>query len=1278
MATSNIKTPESFNFSKPEEFDKWIKRFDRYLQAANVTQNARKVNTLIYCLGPQAEDVLSTFGLTPQQLVTYDAVRDRFERYFCVRKNVIFERARFNKRVQQQGEPVEDFIMDLYRLVENCEYGVMSDDLLRDKIVVGILDNELSEKLQLDDQLTLEKALSQVRSKELIAKQSALLREQPIAAQADYVKSRNRQASNANRQKSNASRRTSNDKSKTCSRCGKPSHPVKECPAKDAKCGKCRKVGHWQKFCRTRMTSLKEIHEDSSEDEEHFMGELATLGELSDDYTIELSLNNRHVTFKIDSGADVSAIPPRVAGNVQKLSKPDRMLCSAGGQQLAVLGMFKAELTHDNGDSTCTNIYVVKNLKTPLLGKPAIRGLNLLKRINVVTGSEQMKEKVMKDFPQLFTGLGEMKGEYKIELKPNAQPFAVNAPRRIALPMLKGVKQTLDNMEKQGVIRKLGPNEISQYLSPIVAIPKSNGKVRVCVDYTELNKNVMRPKYELPTVDDTLAKIGQGAVFTKLDANSGFFQIKLAKESQILTSFITPWGRYCNLRLPFGITSGPECYQDKVNAAIDGTENTACLMDDIAISSPDAESHEKYLYPVLRKLQDAGVTLNPDKCEFMKPSITFVGHTVSKAGISADPEKVRAIKDMPPPQNVTDVRRFMGMVNQLGKFSAKLADLSAPIRVLQSEKIAWYWGPEQQAAFKAVKHEICSPSVLAAYDPSYETKIRSDSSKNGYGAVLLQRKSANEDFRPVSFASKSLSPTEQRYSIIEKEAGAIVFACTKFEKYILGMENVLIETDQKPLVALLGNKPVNTIPPRITRFRLSLMRYNYTIAHVPGKHMYMSDCLSRASVKDRTNTVLTQECEVYINALLTNLPCTDRRLDSIKEAQHDDEICLQLMQYTQGGWPNASDVPAVMKPYYQFRDELSVCNNILLKGDRLVIPTCQRIEMLELLHVGHLGILKCQQRAQSSVWWPGLSKQIEHMVKNCATCARNSPDQAEPLMPTTLPDRPFQKVAADICELNNNKYLVMVDYYSKYIEFALLRNMTSSELIRNLKSCMSRHGIFEVLVTDNQFATADMAEFSATYGFTHITSSPRYARSNGCAENAVKQFKQLLKKNSDPYLALLTYRATPQHNGLSPAEMCMGRRLRTQLPQAPHMLKPANPEVHVRIREKDEIYKSKMAANYNKRHRARELVPLQPGDTVVVRDQNQQGIVQAPAENAPRSYIVKTPTSDIRRNRRALIKLPRATDEGTHRMPEKPQPTRPTRTRQQPQRYSEYIPWKAL
>ena len=1278
---SSIKAPEAFNFQQPEEFQKWIRRFDRYLQAANLTSAARKTSTLVYCLGPQAEDVLSTFNLTAQQQNDYDVVRTNFLRYFNVRKNVIFERARFNLRMQQEGESAEQFIMNLYQLIEHCEYGAMTDELLRDKIVIGILDKELSKKLQLDDQLTLEKALTQVRSKELVQKQSDLLRTDPVA-RADAVKSANpRRRQNTHTR----NKREQRDHQKSCTRCGREAHKIKNCPAKDATCKKCHRKGHWHQHCMTKMTSLKEVEQDS-DDDEHFMGTISSIGELSkhDDYTIQLGMHDGHVTFKIDSGADVSAISPRdhkrVASNVA-LQKPDRILCSAGGQQLAVLGKFQAELKNSNGDSTVTDVYVVNKLKTPLLGKPAIRGLNLLKRVNAVTDSEQFKAKVMADFPKLFTGLGEMQGEYKIELKPNSKPHAVNAPRRIALPMLKGVKAALEKMEEQGVIRKLGPNETSPYLSPIVTVLKSNGKVRVCVDYTELNKNVMRPYYELPTVDDTLVQFGKGSVFSKLDANSGYFQIKLAKESQLLTSFITPFGRYCSMRLPFGITSGPECFQYKVNTIIDGLDNTACLMDDIAVASSDAQSHEQQLYAVLRKLQEAGVTLNPEKCEFMKPAITFVGHTITKSGISADPEKVRAITDMPQPQDVSDVRRFNGMINQLGKFSSRLAELSAPLRALMSDKNAWYWGPAQQAAFEAVKQEICSPRVLAAYSPNHETKIRSDSSKNGYGAVLLQRESAQQEFKPVCYASKALTSAEQNYSIIEKEAGAIVFACTKFEKYILGMENVRIETDQKPLVSLLGSKAVNALPPRITRFRLALMRFNYTIAHVPGKEMYMSDCLSRASVKDSTSNVLTQECEAYVNALLSNMPCTDRRLEQLKELQHDDEICIQLMQYIKDGWPEASDIKTVLKPYYQFRHEMSVCNGILLKSDRIVVPTAMRLEMLDLLHVGHLGISKCHQRALSSVWWPGLSKQIEHMVKNCATCARNAPDQAEPLMTTPLPDRPFQKVAMDICDIKGKKYLVLVDYYSKFIEFAHLRDMTIPVVISHVKSIMSRHGIFETLVSDNQFATSEMAQFSADYGFTHVTSSPRYARSNGCAENAVKQFKLLMKKNDDPYLALLTYRTTPQHNGLSPSEMCMGRRLRTQLPQAPHMLLPANRDTHVRIREKDEIYKHKMAVNYNRRHRARDLPPLQQGDRVVIRDQNQQGIVQQPAINAPRSYVVKTPTSDIRRNRRALIKLPDATAANNQSLPAdstEHNKARPARMRHQPQRYGDYIPWKAL
>ena len=1273
MATS-LNLPEKFNFGKPEEWPRWVQRFERYIAVAKITDQEQKINTMIYAMGQNAEDILLMFGLSAENGKKYDVVRQKFDDHFMVRRNTIYERARFNSRNQGETESIETFITDLYRLVQTCDYGDKEEEFLRDRIVVGIADRDFSLRLQMDDKLTLQTCLAKVRSKELISKQASMLNDSTKQlSRADAVHSTRRDGRHdAPQQSSGKKKKKPRKKITSCYRCGKEPHKFVNCPAKDSKCSKCGNVGHWQQFCNTKM-KVKEVVEDEYSDV--FLGEIVTVGTVDSDFDINLTVNEAPIKFKIDCGADVSVIShgdyKRIADGI-KLLPADKILVGANGQPLEVMGCFECKIENTNSDSCMQKLYVVPKLRNALLGKPAIKALNLLQRTNAVSDTTSFKDKVLRTFPKLFKGLGTLPGEYEITLKPDAKPFSINAARRIAQPLLPKVKQALDSMEAAGVIRKLGPNEVTPYLSPIVVVPKPNGKMRVCVDLSELNKHIERPRYELPTVDETLAKIGSGTVFTKLDANSGFFQIKLADSSQLLTSFLTPWGRYCHLRCPFGITSGPEYFQNQMHQSLDNAPNTACLMDDICVSSPDIESHEKYLFPVLQKLQDSGVTLNPEKCEFLTTSLTFVGHTIDKDGISADPKKVKSIKEMRRPSNITELRRFMGMVNQLGKFSNRLAELSAPLRGLLSSKNEWIWGPEQDTAFEFVKTEICSPRVLAAYNPNFETKIRSDASKNGYGAVLLQRSSPEHEFKPVYFASKSLTPAEQNYSIIEKEAGAIVYACTKFDKYILGMTDLKIETDQKPLVSLLGKQSLDKLPPRIVRFRLALMRYNFSISHVPGKEMHTSDCLSRASITDSTGSVLVQECEEYVNALLSNLPCTDRRLDMIKECQHDDEICLKLLTFTRSGWPERSDIPQVLQPYYQFRDEFTVCNGLLLKCDRIVIPTCLRVEMLDLLHQGHFGVEKCRKRALVSIWWPGLSKQIEEMVRSCATCARNQPDQAEPLMPTPLPDRPFQRLAADICQLDSKLYLVIVDYYSKYIEFAYLKDMTSQTLIKHLKSCMSRHGICETLVTDNQFATAEMADFSAEWGFTHITSSPRYARSNGMAENAVKQFKNLLKKNQDPHLALLIYRATPQHNGLSPAEMCMSRKLRTTLPQAPNMLKPfTSNEKQEEIRAKDDEYKLKMKINYDTRHRARELPPLQPGDNVIVRDRREEAVVKSPARHSPRSYVVTTPSgNDIRRNRRDIIHIPPGNNTNT--------PARPARERRPPSLFGAPIPWDAV
>jgi hypothetical protein len=275
-------------------------------------------------------------------------------------------------------------------------------------------------------------------------------------------------------------------------------------------------------------------------------------------------------------------------------------------------------------------------------------------------------------------------------------------------PLLPKVKQELEHMENLGVIRRLDDDEVTEYLSPMVVVPKKNGRVRICVDLTKLNENVMRPRHQLPSVDETLARLGQGKIFSKLDANSGFFQIPLAKQSQILTSFLTPFGRYCHTRLPFGITSGPEFFQQKMDAIVKDLPQASCLIDDIAIASPDsdAESHRTRLYPVLQRLQDAGVTLNREKCEFFASGVTFVGHRITGAGIKADDKKVTAVRDMPQPQNITDLRPFLGLCQQLAKFSHKLASLMEPLRALLSSKNEFLWCESHTHAFKTLKPSL--------------------------------------------------------------------------------------------------------------------------------------------------------------------------------------------------------------------------------------------------------------------------------------------------------------------------------------------------------------------------------------------------------------------------------------------------------------------------------------------------------------------------------------------------------------------------------------------
>ena len=372
-------------------------------------------------------------------------------------------------------------------------------------------------------------------------------------------------------------------------------------------------------------------------------------------------------------------------------------------------------------------------------------------------------------------------------------------------------------------------------------------------------------------------------------------------------------------------------------------------------SSDETAAHEEVLFPVLQKLQDAGVTLNPDKCEFMKDTVTFVGHTLSQKGIQPEQRKVQAILEMDAPKDIHELRRFLGMVNQMGKFSPNITDLTQPLRELLS-KNSWSWGPPQDSAFCHIKVELSSLTVLAMYDASRETKISADASSYGLGAVLLQKH--DDQWRPVYFASRSMTATEQRYAQEEKEALAATWACSKFDEYLVGLD-LIIETDHKPLVALLERKSLEDVPPRIMRFRLRLMRYRYKVIHIAGKEMYTADTLSRATGNIAARS-LRADVEAFVYSIMSNLPATEHRLEEIREAQHDDEVCAKIREYTLGGWPDRHKVCSSLKPYLPYASEFTVQDGLLMKGDRIIIPASMRLEMLERIHHGHLGIVKCR------------------------------------------------------------------------------------------------------------------------------------------------------------------------------------------------------------------------------------------------------------------------------------------------------------------------------
>ncbi|CAI5638740.1 unnamed protein product [Oreochromis niloticus] len=426
-ATFSIQPPEPFDFSKPHEWTRWVRRFERFRQASNLSASSEEnqVNTLIYCMGDEADDVLRGLKLSDVDQRDYAKVRDSFHNFFIVRKNV-YERARFNMRKQEPNETVDAFVTALHALAEHCNYGPLHDELIRDRIVVGLADTRLSERMQMEKDLDLDKAINMARQSEEIKKQQSALRSETNVMQVN-AKTVDRVIQKHDKTKFNmfknktvkTQQQYSKRQSNKCYKCGGSPHPKLECPANDAKCHLCGKKGHYQRVCRQSKT-VQSIEEE--EEQGFFLGSVSSDGQA---WTAIIQVKDAKIAFKLDTGADVTVIADsdlsKIFANEHRpvLQQPEKPLLGPGKTPLDVAGFTKLQLNY-RAKQTTEKVYVVRNLSTLLLGLPAITALGLLVRVDAVS-----MDTLKTTYPKLCNGLGKVQRAYHIKVKPNAVPVDI-------------------------------------------------------------------------------------------------------------------------------------------------------------------------------------------------------------------------------------------------------------------------------------------------------------------------------------------------------------------------------------------------------------------------------------------------------------------------------------------------------------------------------------------------------------------------------------------------------------------------------------------------------------------------------------------------------------------------------------------------------------------------------------------------------------------------------------------------------------------------------------
>ena len=774
--------------------------------------------------------------------------------------------------------------------------------------------------------------------------------------------------------------------------------------------------------------------------------------------------------------------------------------------------------------------------------------------------------------------------------------------------------------------------------------------VRPVCDLRLLNNAVKRPTQVFPTGNDIWNQVdGDSKRFFKMDMTSGYHQVELSKEAKKYFTFILPQGKFRYTVSPMGFVASGDWFNQLTDRVLKGLPGVQKEVDDILGQAVDNTSLAAQLRMVLERCHDNNITLSKKKME-VGDDVHFAGFRVGVEGCRPDPNKIVALKNFETPTTPTEVRSFLGAVNQMSCWWPDLSQHCTNLRKLTEQRTAWNWLPEHEEDFQKIKDVLSDTANLAPYDMKRKTELLTDASRLGLGYVLIQLDEVSKRWRLIRAGSAALKKAQKNYPPIQLELLGLAWALQSCNYYLRAHPGFRVKTDHNPLVGLL-KRDIRDTSEKLQPLLEVCARYTFQTEYIPGKKNKVADLLSRHPMWGNGPTVLDRCGRVFAFEDTWKRVREDPRMSEILEAAGSSPYYKEAVQAKLDGL-TADEIKRLphqhgAREFQKWWDSIEVLEDredtiLVMDGHRIIIPLTARKSILQLLHVPHMATSRTRKAAARRYFWVGMADEVKKMCEHCQSCRERGPSRPEeplemPISKSAM--EPMEMLGLDIGQFAGNKYLICIDRYSGYpLVGKLGKTSSTKEVIKLIQGWFRTFGYAKRARHDDGPEFRDrFVAWLHQVGCKSEVSSAYNPASNGLAEAGVKNVKALLKKCCDSKecfeTALAEFRIAPREDGYSPAELFYKRQVRGLLPELPKKL---NVEEAERARDKvQEAYTAQRQTRSASK-------PLVIGQRVWLQDQQSKkwtigGVIKT-VRNGGRSYVVETESGAAYLRNRRFIK----------------------------------------